>query len=189
MARIEYAPPVSAPKAPVRTLETLRFSKIFAGTLVLLGALASGCGGPASLQSPALNQRVAVTLPADDGAVAAVPPPGARYTVLEFWSPTCDPCKQIIPAVLAKRAELAQKGADLVHVAVLEEGQSANDAKATLAFWGVNERFVIDANGEYMRKLGAKAVPAFAIVDATGTLRWVAPDGITISSLIAAIPE
>lgn len=109
--------------------------------------------------------------------------------MLEFWSPTCDPCKQIIPAVIAKRAELAQRGADLVHVAVLEEGQSANDAKATLAFWGVNERFVVDANGEYMRKLGAKAVPAFAIVDATGTLVWVAPDGITISGLISAIPQ
>ncbi|MFO0589147.1 MAG: TlpA disulfide reductase family protein [Polyangiaceae bacterium] len=178
-----------AKNASRRALRSLRKGGVCAAALALTPVLALGCGGAQSLQTAALDQPVAVSLPGDDGAPAAIPPPGARYTVLEFWSPTCEPCKQIVPAVLKKRAELAQKGADLVHVAVLEQGQSANDAKATLAFWGVNERFVVDMDGAYMHKLGARSVPAFAIVDAAGTLRWVAPDGITISGLLAAIPE
>lgn len=188
MARIEYDPRVLS-HAPSRARRTLQSVGVLVGALVSTPVLLAGCGGPASLPTASLNQSVTVTLPGDDGAPFAIPPPGARYTVLEFWSPTCEPCKQILPAVLKKRAELAQKGADLVHVAVLEQGQSANDAKATMAFWGVNERFVVDVDGAYMHKLGAKNVPAFAIVDAAGTLRWVAPDGITISGLISAIPE
>jgi len=142
-----------------------------------------------SLDTPALQQPVPATLLGDDGGSVPVPAAGARSTVLHFWSASCEPCKRTIPAVVAKRAEMQAKGATLMLVAVLEPGQTANDAKATLALWGIDERFVIDMEGAYLRKVGAKDLPAFAIVDAAGVLRWVAPDGVTISNILSSIPE
>ncbi len=163
---------------------------VMAGALFAVLTLLVGCvSGSPSVQTPTLGQKVAATLIGDDGAPVPIPLAGSRFVVLEFWSPACEPCKQIIPAVRAKRAALEQKGATLLHVAVLDKDQSANDAKATLALWGVDERFVIDVDGAYMHHLGAKDVPAFAIIDAAGVLRWVAPDNLTISNLLAAIPE
>ncbi len=197
MPRIEYAREVlSADSTSARPIPSPipgarpHRGGAFAGVLLFVAGLLAGCSGaPSSLQTPSLNQPVPVTLVGDDGAPAAIPVAGSRFVVLEFWSPTCEPCKKIIPAVIARRAALEEKGATLLHVAVLDKDQTANDAKATLALWGVNERFVIDPEGAYMRHLGAKDVPAFAIVDSAGVLRWVAPDGVTITNLIAAIPE
>jgi thiol-disulfide isomerase/thioredoxin len=136
-----------------------------------------------------LGQPVVTTLIGDDGAPAPLPVAGSRFVVLVFWSPACEPCKQILPAVSAKREALAAKGAALLDVAVLDKDQTANDAKATLALWGIDTRFAIDVDGAYMRRLGATDVPAIAIVDSAGVLRWLAPDSVTISNVIAAIPE
>lgn len=148
---------------------------------------AAGCYGPLpSVQTPTLDQPVPTTLIGDDGA--PTPIPGGRTVLLDFWSPTCPPCKRTIPAVLARRADIESKGAVHVLVAVLEKGQSVNDAKAALALWGIQERFVIDPEGAFFAKIGARDVPAFAIVDAAGVLRWVAPDGVTISNVLDAIP-
>jgi thiol-disulfide isomerase/thioredoxin len=124
----------------------------------------------------------------DDGAPAPIPVPGARAVVLDFWSPTCEPCKRTIPAMLAKRAEIEQKGAVLLLVGVLEKDETPEDAKAVLALWGIDEHFAVDKEGAFLSKIGAKAVPAFAIVDAAGILRWVAPDGVTTKNVLAAIP-
>lgn len=184
---IEYAPPVS--KAPPSNAHLHR-----AAALLLISALSTstfGCFGAtiSSLDTPSLQQPVPTTLLGDDGAPAPVPVPGARSTVFHFWSASCEPCRRTIPAVVAKRAEMQQKGATLVLVAVLEQGQTANDAKATLGLWGIEERFVIDMEGAFLRKVGAKDLPAFAIVDSSGVLRWVAPDGVTISNILASIPE
>lgn len=191
-ARPDLPDPPSAPRSRASNTRSGAGPRhrAFAGVLLAVLGLLVGCSGaPPSAQTPALDKPVPVTLVGDDAAPAPIPVAGSRFVVLAFWSPTCEPCKKTIPAVLAKRAALEQKGAKLLHVAVLDKDQTANDAKATLALWGIEERFVIDAEGAYMRRLGAKDVPAFAIVDSAGVLRWVAPDGVTISNILAAIPE
>jgi thiol-disulfide isomerase/thioredoxin len=108
--------------------------------------------------------------------------------VLDFWSPSCEPCKRTIPAVLARRADIEKKGAVHVLVAVLQKGESVNDARAALATWGIDERFVVDEDGALLAKIGVPEVPAFAIVDSAGLLHWVAPPGVTISNILDAIP-
>lgn len=151
--------------------------------------LVAGCYGPLpSAQTPSLGQPVAATLTADDGAPSPIPAAGGKAMVLDFWSPSCEPCKRVIPAVLARRADIEKKGAVHVLVAVLEKGQSVNDARAALATWGINERFVVDEEGALLAKIGAPDVPAFAILDAAGVLHWVAPSGVTISNILDAIP-
>lgn len=151
--------------------------------------LAAGCYGPLpSAQTPSLGKPLAATLTGDDGAPSPIPAPGGKALLLDFWSPSCEPCKRTIPAVLARREDIEKKGAVHVLVAVLQKGESVNDAKAALAAWGITERFVVDEEGAFLAKVGAPDVPAFAIVDAAGVLHWVAPSGVTISNILDAIP-
>jgi thiol-disulfide isomerase/thioredoxin len=180
MTRIEYAAPV--PSTSPRKLATLA---------VLLGlALAAGCGGGGaqSAMTPSLNKPIAMSLTRDDGTPAAIPVPGGRAAVLDFWSPTCEPCRRTIPAMLAKRGEIEKRGAVHVLVAVLDKDEPAENARAVLSLWGIQEPFLVDSGGALLAKVGARDVPAFAVVDAAGVLVWVAPDGITAADVLAAIP-
>lgn len=180
MNRFEYAAPV--PSTSSRRLAALAALLCFA----LAGCMASGAR---SAETTSLNKPIPMSLTRDDGAPAAIPVPGARAAVLDFWSPTCEPCKRTIPAMLAKRAELEKRGAVHVLVAVLEKGESADDARAVLSLWGIQEPFLVDSGGALLAKVGARDVPAFAVVDAAGVLVWLAPDGITAADVLAAIPE
>ena len=93
MRLIEYAPAVPLPR------------RLLLLAALLSGALAAGClGGAPSLATPSLNTPIPMSLTRDDGTPATIPVPGARAAVLDFWSPTCEPCKRTIPAMLAKRA-------------------------------------------------------------------------------------
>lgn len=156
--------------------------------LLLPLSLAACAAGVPSAETAMLGKPVPVTLARDDGAPAPIPVPGARSVVLDFWSPTCAPCKVTIPAVLAKRAEIEAKGAVHVLVCVLEKDESIEDARAVLSLWGINEPFLVDRDGAMLAKVGARDVPAFAIIDSAGVLQWVAPDGVTIKDVLAAIP-
>lgn len=172
-----------------------RRSRRFLAALFAVAAIATavlpGCLGASmpSLDTPSLQQPVPATLLADDGSPVGVPLPGARSVVIHFWSPANEACKKTIPAVVAKRAEMQAKGATLMLVAVMPAGQTANDAKATLALWGIDERFAIDVEGAYFRKIGAHDVPAFAVVDAAAGLPWLAPTGVTTPTTLAPIRE
>ncbi|MBN1606056.1 MAG: hypothetical protein JW940_05455 [Polyangiaceae bacterium] len=114
--------------------------------------------------------------PSDQGALTDVPRPGARATVLEFWSPSCIPCESTVPAAVAERAGLADRGIDLFLVGVFEEGQKPGESGgAKLAAWGVaGESFLIDLGGVLMRRYGIAGPPGSVVLDAQGNLRWTA---------------
>ena len=116
-------------------------------------------------------------LPGDHDEKIAVPAAGARSTVIEVWSPTCESCKDRVSALVSHEMEIQQKGAKLVLVAVLSEGEAAEDAGKTLASWGVRAHpFAID-KGEVIRsRLGVNELPATVILSGD-KLRWVAPTG------------
>lgn len=161
--------------------------------LVLLLAVAAG--GPActtsvaSADSPALGEIVQLGLTTPEGAPVALPSAGARATVLHFWSPECPSCRSTIPALLGKRRELEAQGASILLVGVLDAADSAEDARAVLSLWGIYEPFVVDRRGASMALLGARNVPAVAIIDAQRVLWWLAPDGITPSDVVKALPS
>ena len=102
---IEYAPAV--PLASSLRPFAARAARLLAFASLTLVA-ACGAGVP-SAETPMLEKPVPVALTADDGAPAPIPIPGAGPLVLDFWSPTCEPCKRTIPAMLAKRAEIEAK--------------------------------------------------------------------------------
>lgn len=154
----------------------------------MLAALEACGGGMASAPSPALGTRVTASMSTDAGATLGVPDTVAKSVVLYFWAPGLAACKATIPALLKKKWDLEAKGARLVLVASLGEKDSADDARTVLSSWGVDEHFAIDRGHAFADQLGAHDVPAIVIVDHDGIVRWVSPDGVTMSDVMSALP-
>lgn len=159
-------------------------------SFLALGLIAlSACAGALpSAPSAMLGKGVRFELPGDHDEKIAVPAAGARSTVIEVWSPTCESCKDRVAALVSREMEIQRKGAKLVLVAVLSEGEAAEDAGKTLASWGVRAHpFAID-KGEVIRsRLGVNELPATVIL-AGDKLRWVAPTGAEASDVVNALP-
>ncbi len=143
-------------------------------------------GPPPSAPSDKLGQPVSFSLPSDQGALVTVPLPGARITVLDFFGPTCEPCKTSVPALDAKRAELAARGAKLVLVGVLADSESSDDARRALASWGVVAPFLVDKDGTGKREAGVTNLPSTLVLDERGAVKWVAPAKVTADDVVAA---
>jgi len=166
----------------------LRTSRSFLVCCAGLAALL-GCGGALlpSAASPKLNQSADFSLPSDTGRLVSIPLPSARITVLDAWAPSCAPCRKKLPALHARKAALEARGGKLVLVAVLAEGESTDDARATLAQWGVVEPFLVDRGDTLRRSAGVSALPTTLLLDARGVLRWVAPMDATAADVVMAV--
>jgi thiol-disulfide isomerase/thioredoxin len=132
---------------------------------------------------------VRLSLPTDGGELVTVPVNGVQTTVLDFFGPTCDPCKKKVPELVAKRQAIEHKGGRLVLVAVLAEGESTAQAKAALESWGVSHPFLVDSGDASRREVGFDGLPATAILDSAGRLKWLAPAGATADDVLAALPS
>ncbi len=134
-----------------------------------------------------LGQPVTFALPSNSGALVSVPAKGARFTVLDFFSPSCEPCKKKLPALYAKRDALEKKGAQLVLVAVLGD-EPTDDATKALGSWGVGGApFLVDHGDVSRVSAGVTGLPATLVLDAQGTLKWSAPLSATADQVVSAV--
>ncbi len=158
--------------------------------LALSALLLASCGhAPVpSAQHPMLGQAVTIALPTDGGALVSIPSQDGKSTVLDFWGPTCEPCRKKLPELVAKNAELQARGARLILVAVLADGESTEQAKSTLQQWGVDWPFLVDRSNASRSQLGVEGLPATLVVDAQGKLVWSATPDATAQDVLAAIP-
>lgn len=152
--------------------------------LLLAGACASA---PKSADHPMLEKQVSLSLPANDGSLVTIPGEGGSSYVLDFWAPTCVPCRTATPAMVARKDELRARGAHLILVGVLEDEESTEQAQAVLQSWGVRDRFLVDRDDASKSQLGVSSLPATLIVDKTGKLVWVAPAGASADDVVAAV--
>jgi thiol-disulfide isomerase/thioredoxin len=154
-----------------------------------LGAFAAGCSSapPPSAPNEMLAHEVAFDLPSDKGELGHVPPKGARATVVDFFGPTCGPCKKSLPALVAKKRDIQAAGAGFVLVAVLADSESNDDAARALSSWGVpGLPFLVDRAGAARIEAGVTGLPATLVLDGRGSLRWSAPDGASADDVVAA---
>jgi len=133
-----------------------------------------------------LGKLIELHIPNSDGDLVSVP--AGKAVVLEFWAPTCEPCKKTVPALVAREADIRAKGARLYLVGVLTESESTEEGAQTLASWGVKRPFLVDRGGAAKSAAGVRALPATVVVDKTGKLVWVAPEGATPEDVVRAIP-
>lgn len=144
---------------------------------------AGGAPAPASVASGA--REVHFSLPTDGGDLVNLPLAGSR-AVIDVWGITCPPCREAVPALVARNAELETAGAKLVLVAVLADGETTDGARAALASWGVSRPFLVDRGDVLRREADVTALPSTLIVSSSGAVLWVAPRGATADDIVAA---
>lgn len=155
--------------------------------LAFLG-LVSCAGAMPSAPSDMLHKSLRLELDGPTDQKVTVPAAGAKVTVLEFWSPTCEPCKTRVPAIVLRTADLRSKGAELVLVAVLSGDESAHDAEVALEAWGVRgQRSLVDRGDALQSQLGVNALPATAILEGD-VLVWLAPAEANADDVVKAVP-
>jgi thiol-disulfide isomerase/thioredoxin len=162
-----------------------------AAVLALL--IAASCNGHDSkasrgAASPAgLGQQVTYTLVSNDGEPTPIPIAG-RITVLEYWAPTCKPCRETLPRIVAMQGALRARGAELVLVAILADDESTAQAEQSLAEWHIaGERFLIDRSEVSVRAGAVTTLPTVQVLDLGGTLRWVGQEGTDVRDLLTAV--
>lgn len=156
---------------------------VVAGAITLVSVPSCGGARVADTSQP----RVRLDLPSDEGALVAIPQPSSPFTVIDAFGPTCEPCREKVPALLARRDELATKGARLVLVAVLGDGETTDDAAAALRSWGAPSPFLVDRGSVLARELGLKELPSSYIIDQQGRVRWSGGFGASAEDIVAAV--
>ena len=130
---------------------------------------------------------VVATRPSGDSVAKGQPAPGivgttldgapfdltalrGRPVVINFWGPTCVPCRDEFPLLKAKLAEHAADG--LAVVGVLTD-DPADPARAFVADEGASWPTVIDPNGALKKTYRVVGRPQSYFVDRNGILRSI----------------
>ena len=142
-----------------------------------------------SAQSPVLGQPARFALPISDGALFTVPTESSTPLVLDFFAPTCVPCRTGVPALMARKADIEARGAKLVLVAVLADGESTESAQQALSSWGVQSPFLADRGNVSRRELGVEKLPATVVLDSKAVVRWVAPADAEAAEVVSAVAD
>lgn len=166
-------------------------SRIAPCLLVLATDLAA-CGGgtaaalPPSAPTELLGQAIAFTLVSAQGEPTPVPVAG-RVTLVDYFGPQCVPCREKLPALWAERQRLTAAGVELQLVAILDEGQSTEEAAGALAKWGVpGLPFLVDRDNVAAREAGLSELPGAQVYDRAGALRWQAPSAASVAQIVDA---
>jgi thiol-disulfide isomerase/thioredoxin len=85
--------------------------------------------------------------------------------VINFWATYCPPCKTEMP--ILQRGVGAQPGVRLV---LINEGDSAQAARAFLGDAGIHQAALLDSNLVVGRSYGVFALPVTVFIRADGTI-------------------
>jgi thiol-disulfide isomerase/thioredoxin len=141
---------------------------------------------PPSAPHPLLGREQSFTLPDSAGRFVAVPAPGVRSTVVDFWAPWCKPCARDLPRLIKRATALHEDDIEVVIVAVLAQDEPTENAMRTLRSWGVLRDSLVDRGGALQRNLLVRSLPATLVLDARGTVRWVSPESASVDDAVSA---
>lgn len=178
---------------PVRRLPIGPFGLLVMTAIALIGAffvtklIVDAAGeDPVDLQD-ALNGQVVAPLVADGTTRATIgsPAPDVRLefldggtqqlaevagtgtpVVLNFWSSTCAPCLNEMPAI----EQVSQQLGDKVTVIGIDSQDTAESGQKMVDQTGVTYRNARDPKGEISTIFGALALPRTVLIDAGGTV-------------------
>jgi cytochrome c biogenesis protein CcmG/thiol:disulfide interchange protein DsbE len=152
----------------------LALALALAATLSVLGVVAltrPSTGAPAEPSQIAKDQPAppisGVTL---DGASFDLAALRGRPVVINFWGPTCVPCREEFPLLKAKLAEHAADG--LAVVGILTD-DAADPARAFVADEGASWPTVIDPGAALKKAYRVVGRPQSYFIDRAGILRSI----------------
>jgi cytochrome c biogenesis protein CcmG, thiol:disulfide interchange protein DsbE len=99
-----------------------------------------------------------------------------RPVIVNFWGPSCVPCRDEFPLFKTKLAEHAADGLAIVGV-LTDDGP--DDAKAFIAKYGATWPTVLDADGAIRTAYRVAARPQSYFIDRSGVLRKIQVGQVT----------
>jgi thiol-disulfide isomerase/thioredoxin len=98
-----------------------------------------------------------------------------RAVLLVFWGTWCAPCLREIPELKELRRFHGPRGLEVLGVAVQHGEETLDVLLRAVRDHGINYPVYFDARGEAARMFGVTALPAAALIDAEGVVRWMGP--------------
>jgi cytochrome c biogenesis protein CcmG/thiol:disulfide interchange protein DsbE len=99
-----------------------------------------------------------------------------RPVIVNFWGPSCVPCRDEFPLFKAKLAAHAADGLAIVGVLTYD---GPGDAKAFIAQYGATWPTVLDADGSIRTAYRVAARPQSYFIDRSGVLRKIQVGQVT----------
>ena len=142
----------------------------FTRTLILLTALAAGCGGDAP-KWPRLDPPIAApdfTLQQLDAGTVHLSDLRGRVVIMEFWATWCGPCRFSTPSLDVIYRKFRDRG---VTVLLINQGEDAEKVRR----W-VEGRFqapiLLDQDRRVAMRYGVQGIPRLFIVDQSGKILY-----------------
>jgi cytochrome c biogenesis protein CcmG/thiol:disulfide interchange protein DsbE len=132
----------------------------------LLVRMTSGIDDRASLDQPA-PAIVGTTLDGESFDLAAL---RGRPVVINFWGPSCEPCREEFPLLIDKAAEHADEGLAIVGVLTDDPPEPARDF---VAEYGATWPTVEDPDRSIKTAWRIAARPQTYFIDADGVIRSI----------------
>jgi thiol-disulfide isomerase/thioredoxin len=135
------------------------------GTSAGVAAYALAAGALALMQASAPPLPVR-ELRALDGSSTSLQALSGKPVVVNLWATWCPPCRREMPVLVRAQAARAD-----VHIAFVNEGESAADVRAYLGSVHLAPRNVLlDGSSAVMRDAGSQALPTTLFFDSDGRL-------------------
>jgi cytochrome c biogenesis protein CcmG, thiol:disulfide interchange protein DsbE len=141
-------------------------------TAAIVGAVRLGFGGPGATSTGIAKGRPApdVTGMTLDGAPFRLADQRGHPVIVNFWGPSCVPCRTEFPLLKEKAAEHAPDGLVIVGVLMDDPPEPARDFART---YGATWPTVVDPDGHLKTAYQAVARPQSYFIDAQGVLRAI----------------
>jgi cytochrome c biogenesis protein CcmG/thiol:disulfide interchange protein DsbE len=140
-------------------------------TLVILGVGVAN-RSPQLVGSPA----PAIASTTLDGAAFDLASLRGRPVIVNFWGPSCVPCREEFPLFKTKLAAHASDGLAIVGVLTYD---GPNDAKAFITQYGATWPTVLDPSGAIRTAYRVVARPQSYFIDRSGVLRKIQVGQVT----------
>jgi cytochrome c biogenesis protein CcmG, thiol:disulfide interchange protein DsbE len=122
------------------------------------------------------NPAPAIASTTLDGAAFNLASLRGRPVIVNFWGPSCVPCRDEFPLFKAKLAAHAADGLAIVGVLTYD---GPDDAKAFIARYGATWPTVLDADGAIRTAYRVAARPQSYFIDRSGALRKIQVGQVT----------
>lgn len=157
---------MTSTRRPTRSL----LARASLALIAVLIAVVAGCGPSATVEIGKGKPVPNITGTTLDGATVDLSTLRGHPVLINFWGPSCEPCRLEMPLLAKKAAEHAAAG--LVIVGVLTD-DPVEPARTFESDFGATWQTVIDPGGAIKSAYRVVSRPQSYFVDATGVLRSI----------------